>query len=198
MIPTTHYHGAHRPPLDGLPPVAAWSGHGVTAFAHDLLTDGPLPVAYEDAEVIVADLPWRFGFDIFNTRAGVEDDRSYAEFLDVIATMTESLAVPTYWVTGRHALPSLPAPDAVLPMRLNTDDAVAVGYRCGDEADGAYGTSPEFLHALTTRYAVAGDPCCGYGRTARVFLRAGGRAVVSDMNPQCIGYIAQHAGEWIA
>jgi hypothetical protein len=84
----------------------------------------------------------------------------------------------------------------VLPTRLNEDEAVAVGYRPGSEADGSYGVAPELLHALAQRYDVAGDFCAGYGRTARFFLRSGKRAVVSDFNPQCIGYIAEHAEDW--
>lgn len=197
LIPQTAYHGAHRPPLDGLMPRSEVRDiPRLTAFTHDLLTDGPLPTAYTSCDVLVSDLPWRLGFDTFNERAGITDDRTYDEFLDVIGALTDRLDIPVYLITGRHALPKLPPPATTLPMMLNEDDAVAVCYRPGDEADGRYGTAPEFLHALAQRYTTAGDPCCGYGRTARVFLRNNRAAVVSDMNPQCIGYIAGHAHEW--
>lgn len=198
LIPTTAYHGAHRPVVDGLPAVERFDTHpGLVAFRHDLLTDGPLPADYATADVLVTDLPWRLGFDTFNERAGITDDRTYDEFLDVISHIVETTTIPVYLITGRHALSKLPTPATTIPMALNENDAIAVAYRPGDEADGSYGTAPEFLHALTTRgYATVGDPCCGYGRTARVFLRAGKAAVVSDMNPTCIGYISQHAQEW--
>jgi hypothetical protein len=52
------------------------------------------------------------------------------------------------------------------------------------------------LHAIAQRYDTVGDPCCGYGRAGRFFLRAGKRAVLSDFDPHCIGYIAEHAGGW--
>jgi hypothetical protein len=81
-------------------------------------------------------------------------------------------------------------------MRLNEDDAVAIGYRPGHEADRSYGVAPEFLHALSQRYDLAGDFCCGYGRTGRFFLRSGKRAVLSDFNSTCIGYVAGMVETW--
>lgn len=195
--PVSHYHGGHRLPLDGVTPRREWSGTlGLTAFVHDLLTDGPLSAVYDRAEVFVSDLPWRVGFGTFNQRHGVTDGRTYDEYMTVVAELTEAATVPVYWVTGKHALAYLPPPAATLPMMLNQDEAIAISYRPGDEADGRYRNTWEFLQALAERYGTAGDPCCGYGRTARVFLRNGKRAVVSDMNPLCIGYIAEHAAGW--
>jgi hypothetical protein len=156
-----------------------------------------LPVDYGACDVLVTDLPWRTGFSKFNQRAGVEDARTYTGFMDRVSEIVESTSVPLYLVTGLHALPKLPKPDVVLPMRLNEDDAIAVSYRPGAEADRSYGVVPEFLHALAQRYNTVGDFCCGYGRSARFFLRSGKRAVVSDFNPRCIGYIAEHAPSWV-
>jgi hypothetical protein len=193
-----HYHGGHRRPFDGVASRREWFGTlGLVAFTHDLLTDGPLPADYEHADVLVSDLPWRVGFDTFNQRAGITDDRTYGECMAAVAELVEGTAVPVYLVTGKHALAYLPEPATTLPMMLNQDEAIAICYRPGDEADGRYRNTWEFLDALARRYGTAGDPCCGYGRTARVFLQAGRSAVVSDMNPLCIGYIAEHAGGWL-
>lgn len=194
-IPTVSYHGAHKPPVDA-PAVQLWEGNGCVAFVHDITASPTLPASYAQCDVLVTDLPWQKGFETFNQRAGVDDGRSYPAFLARVCELVESEAVPTYLVTGRHALPHLPKPDVLLPMMLNEDEAVAVGYRPGDEADGRYGVAPELLHALAQRYDTAGDFCCGYGRTGRFFLRSGKRAVLSDFNPTCIGYIAEHAPGW--
>lgn len=194
-IPTVNYHGAHLAPVEA-PALARWEGAGVVAFVHDLLSVGTLPAEYGECDVYVTDLPWQKGYDTFNQRAGVDDDRTYAAFLARVSEIVESASAPVWLVTGRHALPKLPKPDAVLPTMLNEDPAVAIGYRPGGEADGQYGVAPELLHALAQRYDRAGDFCCGYGRTPRFFLRSGKQAVVSDFNPQCIGYIAEHAPTW--
>lgn len=182
-------------PVDA-PPVQRWEGAGCLAFTHDLMTSPQLPSEYLVCDALVADLPWQKGYETFNQRAGIDDGRTYATFMARVAEIVESTTVPLWLVTGKHALPKLPRPDAALSMRLNEDDAVAFGYRPGPEVDRSYGVAPEFLHALAQSYDVAGDFCCGYGRTARVFLRAGKRAVVSDFNPRCIGYIAENAPSW--
>lgn len=197
MIPTVSYHGAHEPAVEA-PAVERWEGNGCTAFAHDLMSSSTLPAEYDACDVMVTDLPWQRGYETFNERAGVEDGRTYAAFMQRVAEIVEATTVPLYLITGRHALAKLPEPATVLPMMLNEWEAIAIAYRPGDEADGNYGVAPEFLHALAQRYDVAGDWCCGYGRTARFFLRSGKRAVMSDFNPRCIGYISEHAPEWAA
>lgn len=195
MIPPVAYHGAHRPPV-GATPLDRWEGAGCVAFVHDLMSSPDLPDEYAACDVLVTDLPWQVGFDTFNQRASIADGRTYAAFMARVSEIVEQMVVPVWLVTGRHALRYLPQPVTVLPTMLNEDEAVAIGYQPGGEADGRYGVAPELLHALAQRYEVAGDFCCGYGRTGRFFLRSGERAVLSDFNPQCIGYIAEHAPGW--
>jgi hypothetical protein len=195
VIPTSDYHSAHKRPVVA-PKAQRWRGPDCVAFVHDLLSSPTLPGEYGPCDVLVADLPWQAGFNTFNQRAHVADGRTYVEFMTRVSEIVEATTVPLYLITGRHALVRLPKPDAVLPMRLNEYESVAISYRPGDEADGAYGVAPEFLLALAQRYGVAGDFCAGYGRTGRIFLRSGRQAVLSDFNPQCIGYIAEHAPTW--
>lgn len=195
-IPPVAYHGAHKDTV-GAEPLDRWEGLGCVAFVHDILSGPSLPLEYGACDVMVTDLPWQKGYETFNVRAGVDDGRTYATFMARVAEIVETATIPTYLVTGRHALPRLPRPEALMATRLNEDDAVVICYRPGEEVEGRYGVAPEFLHALAQRYDLAGDWCCGYGRTGRVFLRSGKCAVLSDFNPQCIGYIAEHASGWV-
>lgn len=195
-IPTVAYHGAHKNTVVA-PPLDRWEGDRCVAFVHDILSSEKLPTAYDSCDVMVTDLPWQRGFETFNQRAKVDDGRTYAGFMSRVAEFVEATTVPLYLVTGRHALPHLPEPEALLPMMLNEDEAVAIAYRPGPEAEGCYGDAREFLYALTQQYLKAGDWCCGYGRTARLFLRSGRSAVLSDFNPWCIGYVAAHAPGWV-
>jgi hypothetical protein len=195
MIPTVAYHGAHDPTVDA-PTLERWEGERCVAFVHDILSSGTLPADYNMCDVLVTDLPWQRGYETFNERAGVDDGRTYATFMQRVAELVEATDVPTYLITGKHALSRLPTPAMTLPMMLNEWEAIAICYRPGSEADGRYGVAPEFLHALAQRYAVAGDFCAGYGRTGRFFLRSGKAAVLSDFNPRCVGYIAENAPTW--
>ena len=195
LIPTVAYHGAHKSTV-AASPVQRWEGAGCLAFVHDLMSAPTLPGEFLICDVLVTDLPWRIGYETFNRRAGVIDGRTYGTFMTRVSEIVESTSVPLYLITGKHALRHLPAPDCALFMRLNEDDALAIGYRPGGEVERSYGVSQEFLAELARRYDVAGDFCAGYGRTARFFLRAGKRAVMSDYNARCIGYIAEHAASW--
>lgn len=201
LAPAVAYHSAHKPPLGGIQPVTRFDTTGayagrLTAFVHDA-SSGLLPSAYDGCDFLAADLPWQRGFDEFSSRAGLPD-RTHEDFMAGVACIVLSTDVPLYLITGKHALRYLPQPDTVKPMRLNQDRAVAIGYRPGGEAFADYGDSREFLHAAAQRYDRAGDFCCGYGRTGRFFLRAGKSAVLSDVNPRCIGYVAGAARGWLA
>lgn len=197
MIPIVNYHSAHRAPHEASP-VQRWEGSGCLAFTHDLMASPRLPPEFALCDVLIAEVPWQKGFATFNQRAGVDDERTYAGFLRRLSEIVDSVTTtPLYLVTGRHAVARLPKPDAKVEMMLNEWDALVLGYRPGPELEQCQsGVIPEFLHALAQRHDVAGDFACGYGRTARFFLRSGKRAVMSDFNPKCIGYIAEHAAEW--
>lgn len=200
QIPSYDYHSALTADVPAAPVRRwdQWDTIGCLAFVHDLMTSPDLPDVYDRCDVLVTDLPWQTGFAKFNARAGVKDDgRTYAKFMRRIGEIVEASTVPAYLVTGRHALPKLPPPAAVLPTLLNRDAAVVICYNPGPEADGRYGVAQEFLRRLASDYRTVGDFCCGYGRSGRFFLAQGGRAVLSDHNPRCVGYISEHAAEWV-
>lgn len=198
MIPSVDYHSAHRPVQDA-PPMQRWEGADCLAFVHDLMSMPGLPAQFDACDVLTAEIPWQRGFATFNERAGVEDERTYHGFLGRVSEIVVAATVPVYLITGRHALPRLPAPDTITDTRLNEWDAVILGYRPDPAIGGTtFGVVQEMLHRLSQRYDVAGDFCCGYGRTGRIFLRSGKRAVLSDFNASCVGYIAEHAPGWVS
>lgn len=74
-------------------------------------------------------------------------------------------------------------------------EAVAYVYNAGFTT--SWDGTGELLGYLAARFDRVGDFCAGYGWAPRAFTRAGGSFVASDINPQCIGYIAEHAAEWL-
>lgn len=194
-IPRYDYHGAHKPTVDA-PHRMDWADGSSLAFVHDLIMR-PLPSAYSTCDVLYTDLPWQKGFNVFNKRAGINDGRTYHQFMAAVSSIITSNPAPRpiYLVTGRHALSLLPEPTQVLDTRLNEDAAVIIAYNI-PELHRKFGEARELLYSLATRYERVGDFCCGYGSAARAFRRQGKTFVASDVNPSCIGYIATHAEDW--
>jgi hypothetical protein len=191
LVPVSDYHSAHGVYLDHEPVQRFQIGPSV-AFQHDLATG--LPEHYQFCDVLYCDPPWANGFDEFNRRAGVDDGRTYRQFMGAMAGALETVTQPAFIVTGRHALKMLPKPAQVVPIQLNQYASVAIVYNT--EISSTPGTATELLRLLAQSYDSVGDFCCGYGRTLKAFHRQGKPFVGSDINAGCIGYIAMHAPDW--
>lgn len=188
-IPQRHpYHSQLRPPVDAPAAERFTLGESVV-FRHDV-AEG-LPVEYDDCDVLYSELPWRNGMSVFNERAGASI--TYKDFLGAVSVIALISEVPLILVTGKHALTRLPDPRQVLTLSLNGDSAVAVIYGARTKPAN---TATEIITRMANGFSRVGDFCCGYGRTLRIFHQAGKTFVGSDYNARCVGYIAQHAGEW--
>lgn len=188
------YHSALSEPLVATPRERIQFPDGSLAFVHDL-RKGIAP-EWAACEVFYSDLPWRQGFAIFERRASsvkgeaVDQNRTYRDFLGSVSEVVTLLKAPVILVTGRQSMSGLPQPTHAYHTYLNGAAAVAMVYRT-ELRDSS--NELAILRELAARFNVGGDFCCGYGRTAKIFARAGKRFVVSDFNPACIGYMAE---EW--
>lgn len=163
-------------------------------MVHDITT-GVLPADFAACDVLYVDLPWPNGLATFNERAAV--DHTFAEVMAGVSAVVEGDSRPVFVVTGKQGAKKLPTPDLSAPIRLNQWAAVVAAYHTTDMPQGC-GTDIEFIGQLARRYARVGDFCCGYGRSLRLFARQGKAFTGSDYNPHCIGYIAEHAPEWVS
>lgn len=186
------YHSAHYP-YDPPGPLERFDASNGTAVVHDLLA-GPLPVEYGDCDVIYTEPSWRRGFDIFNTRAGAGDGRTYADYCRAVVSVLD-LGLPSVLVWGAHAKPYLPARRTEVPIRLNEHEAIAFLFN-GASLNAKPSTIRDIVSDLAKRYRHVGDPNCGYGLSARAFTEERKRFTASDLNPRCIGYIASHHETW--
>jgi hypothetical protein len=180
--------------LEAAESVQAWRAGNNEAFVHDLLS-GPLPDAYARADVLFSDVPWPAGFERFESRAGINGNhgtRVWSQLITTYVREARRLEIPLVFSTNRSKHWELPQPDAKLPSRLNGAHCALWTY--GLDIQG--GDVMNVLRELACRYDVVGDPMCGYGRTGRVFAQASKHFVMSDYNPYCIGYIAEHAPTW--
>lgn len=187
------YHSGLSGPVKGLKRVGFFSIHDSVAFAWDVL-EGRLPKMYSECDVFYSDLAWKAGFERFNERAGVKDQRSFAQYMEAVSKIIMGTRAASVIVTGKHAERYLPNHCQALHSTLNGLPCMVYVYNtkinCKDE------TTIDILKYMASRYKRVGDFCCGYGRSGRIFARHGKSFVMSDFNPECIGYIAQNAERW--
>lgn len=194
------YHSVHLDP-EPAEPRDWWTDGESVAFVRDVsaVHDTPahrLPAEYDSCDLLYADLPWRSGYSRYVDRAGAETV-SWSTFMTIVGWKLAAWNKAAVIVTGIHARRFLPPAAQELPVRMpvaGRQQAIAYVYGAGftPEWDG----TDELLTYLAARFERVGDFCAGYGWAPRAFARAGRSFVASDINPQCVGYIAEHAAEW--
>jgi hypothetical protein len=194
------YHSVH---LDAEPaqPQDWWTDGESVAFVRDIaatrdLDTFRLPPEYDSCDLLYADLPWRSGYDRYVARAGAQTV-SWSVLMTVVGLKLQGWRKPAVVVTGAHARRFLPPAAQELPVRMPVaghQQAIAYVYNAGFTVE--WDGTNELLDYLAARFDRVGDFCAGYGWAPRAFLRAGGSFVASDINPLCIGYIAEHAAGW--
>lgn len=184
------YHSAlHKP--NSYPLVGAIQLGNSFAFSHDLMRKD-VPSDYNDCDIFYMEPPWIDGFKIFEDRANISHERTYEDLMLGVSKFV-FLGKPAVIITGKKGLKYLPKPDAEAGTILNGAAARVVMY---GTTVANVSNCMTILDELAGRYFRVGDPCCGFGRTAKAFKSAGKDFVVSDYNQECIGYIAQEWGGW--
>lgn len=150
-------------------------------FTYDLFLR-EYPTEFNSCDVFYSDLPWRSGFNEFEGRAG-RSGREYLDFISAAKDHVRHYRKPTVFVTGKHVLFDLD-PDAAYPTTLNGQLAMAM---CWGLTLSRHKSERSILTELSERFSVAGDYCCGYGRTGEYF----DAFVMSDYNESCVGYVAE-------
>jgi hypothetical protein len=182
---------------------------GSAAFVLNLVTNlhrtgGVLPDPYDTCDVLYTEMAWERGYPIFAERAGLRSV-DFDAYVKAIAAIAENEKAPAVIITGKKALRRLPTPALQMEAWINSGGlviatgAVAAFYRmstvptCARSGDGS---TLSLLEGLATIYRRIGDPCCGFGNAGRVFAGAGRNFVMSDVNRDCIRFVAQHAPGW--
>lgn len=190
------YHTALSEPASAASPREYWAGSLCHAFVHDVTLG--FPCEFDECQVLYSEIPWADGHEEFYDRAGQVLRPTYPELMYQLNCELAQFARP--WViVGGYAMTRHLGCQWFTPVTLNGSTAMAMG---------AYGPPPpigtasagallQWLSGNSNYYNVA-DPFCGYGRTARIFAEAGKKFVATDINPDCIGYIAQEAPAWLS
>lgn len=189
------YHTAMRPAESDAPPRDWWIGGGCMAFTHDVSSG--LPKEFADVDVIYAELPWADGFEEFQTRAGVIIPTPYNEWLFALSGHLFLSGKP-YVIVAGHAASRHMAYEWSRPVNLNGSVALAMGARLPVVPDEVRDAEALVQTLTSAPFGIVGDPCAGYGRTARIFAEAGKKFYAADINAKCIGHIAREAPTWLS
>lgn len=175
-------------------PVRRWEKGGNIALVHNVTQN--LPREMDRCDVIYSDPPWQQGYDIFNQRAGIKTSLPYSTFIRILGTAIEASRKPAVLVLHMGAVKHLPSPTRVRHVIFSPHKCQAIAAEYGETGVTADNTN-DILAQLAERYQCVGDPCCGYGWTARAFAAAGKRFVCSDISAEAIGYLASKAEDWL-
>lgn len=190
----TEYYSALSEPLQKIKPTFAYTGSNGRAFVHDV-TDSFPPMS--DADVFYSDPPWPHGYKIFYERLGREPGKPFAEFAAGVGFELAVIGKPAFMVWGKTA-ERYAQPHYAVDTKLNGAKARLLMWNVDSatarQMDGL--TEELVLERLARRYETVGDFMCGYGRAGRVFVERGKRYVMSDMSPDCIGFIRDNDPQW--
>jgi hypothetical protein len=189
--------------------------NGSIAFTYDVMSGKQLPFEYDACDVLYAEIPWKHGFDIFNSRADKANVitqetkwRRYDDFLLRILQITQSSKKPTFLLVGQFFSSYLLKHNAKemfikYPIMLNNGKAWIYCANLYNPFNWLFldkyhtHTSTETLISdLAQRFERVGDFMCGYGTTGRIFMMNKKKFVMSDYNSKCIGHIADVAKNW--
>ena len=166
----------------------------------DIVTQD-LPKEYIDADVLYTEAPFPAGFDYFNEKAGVDDDRSYDNLAKAISGIIE-LQIPTFLVSGKIMLNKLTDEDNITEIYLsgrgckvylsifNVKELPNVSIDCR--------STDKLIKSLALNYDRIGDFMCGYGQNVLDFMDYGGKGfVASDHDSRAIGVFKKRLEKFI-
>lgn len=150
-------------------------------FKHDL--SHGLPREYREVEAVYCEVPFRGGY---------EGDQAYTDFISVVASIYDTLGVPTI-VAGPRAIEKAGEPHRKL------DEYQVVSSVIPLYAWGWDGPLPDrwdkMLIMLSGHFESIGDPVCGFGNTGLVFALRGKGFVMSDVNAVAVSVTAKRIEE---
>jgi 16S rRNA G966 N2-methylase RsmD len=166
-------------------PISIYRHGDSIAFQHDIFN--PYPVIYDSCDMIYFDPPWREGAKIFDERVGIAG-RSFEQLTGRISELILETKAPVILSCGKWGEKMLPEPDWIIEtdLKATVGKCSVYGYRT-PYMPFSYGK--ELLPLIAQRFNVLGNWFCGYGNLAFEAVKYNKTFIVSDYNPQCIGYI---------
>ena len=177
----------NQPPDGGQLKLTRYESNGCIVIAHNVLD--PLPIEFQQCDILYAEPSWRSGIARFNERAGIKVD--FKEYVNSIREIIINSEVPVVLNWGVNETKQMPVPDMAYMSKLwNISDCTLSIYNTHSEWPKFQSTESLFWW-LSQKFECIGDFNCGYGNSGKRFLEQGKKFVMSDYDQQCVGYIAK-------
>lgn len=175
-------------------PCDRFEENGITAFRWDVFA-GWSP-EHLKGDALFMEIPWRRGFQVFEERAGFkkQEDRTHRAFVEKVMEMLSGWDSTAVLFHGKEIHKLISGQDSQFESTLFGGQTLVSVFNCKDMPE--FKSDWEIYDWVADRSEVLVNPVCGYGRTARIAKNKGKRAVVSDYNSTCIGYIRDHWSSW--
>ena len=169
--------------------------NGNVCFKKDILT-GDLDDRFNVCDIFYSEPPWRYGYKIFEKRAGYNYKSDFRGFLKNIHKIIKAQNKPFFIVGGKQDYEIIFS-DA--DFISNTEIAqhktkcLCYIYNLNKEIFSKidFSNNLTLIQSLAKNFHCIGDFCCGYGNTGIVFDSFKKNFVMSDADPKCIGYLQE-------
>lgn len=153
------------------------------------MTDELIPECFYDADVIMSEISWSYGYPIFKERSNIIDNTKFNDYLRGIDRAIKVLNIPTFLTIGKCHLKIL-NPDNIIDVRLSNvkNTMIKLGVYNYDisllPTDLTTDSINEYLQLNFNRVL---DFSCGYGEHLLKYKSF----VASDIDRVCLGYLKE-------
>lgn len=183
-------------PVHPAQPVEEYESANITAFRHDIERDDIARLDRFTPDFIYIEPPFPRGYRVFNARVNKRDALGWDNMIRAAVAFIKRKRVPAY-IAGDESFTRLMAGSIPVDIVSSCDSVRgiknprSIAFCFNTRPTGADSTL-QLMDSLMAQHAVGMDFFCGYGILGRYALKHGKRAVLSDINPQCIGFIKEN------
>lgn len=171
---------------------------GNLAFSADASKWDEIKDLFEPCDLLYTEMPWPAGYKKFYSQAAVKAPDSYEYLISIVNRIikdnrsNKALA----FVVGKSFMSKFEKYDFCNEVKLHGYPAMALLYNISPIGLN-FKDNYSLIQSLAMQFNCVGDFMAGYGNTGQIFAEQGKNFVLSELNPRCIGYIAQHIKNWV-
>jgi len=162
-----------------------YKDNNINAFIFNVETDN-IPKEFYKAEFVYLDLPYRKGYNEFNKRAK-KKGKGYNYLANRTLEIVKELNLPFYIIAQKNTIKELKEYKQY-ELGFSVHNGMTTCLYSNDNKLKAKDTD-ELLKKLFIKYDLGLDFMCGYGNTGKYAIANKKKAILTDFNKKCIGYL---------
>jgi 16S rRNA G966 N2-methylase RsmD len=173
------------------PMVKRYSNQYIEAFAFDFEEAQEMPTEFKKADFIYCEPPWQRGYNEFNKRVSKTSGKGWGTLISKLGEYGKSTGKPCVILGDKVFRKYLQGYDEY-PLYFVIHRCPVIAYVVNFNDMAGVNDNHALQDRLYERYDIGLDMFCGYGILGRHALKHKKRAILTDFNEQCIGYIANN------